>query len=341
MTALRPRVAIARADFFERIRRLSFAVTLLFAVFMGYCAATGKIYIRLDDYRGVYTSAWIGTMMSMVTTCFLTLVGFYIVKNAVERDRSTGVGQILASTPLAKPSYLVGKFLSNFAILASMVVVLAVSAVAMKLLTHEDPHFDLFALLSPFLLLALPAMALVAALALFFETVRLLRGGIGNVVWFFLWSMVIALPELTKVKWLDPMGLLTVAGDIMAGARQAIPGYKGNFSFTIDIQPVEIAQSLRYHGMNWTSELVLLRLLWFAVALLLVLFAALPFDRFDPARWSLRATARRQETNGALPPVSPAGERFAVVHLTPLVRDARTSAFARLGLAEWRLALQG
>src|SRR5262249_53687730 len=211
----------------------------------------------------------------MVTTCFLTLVGFYIVKNAIERDRSSGVGQILASTPLAKPSYLVGKFFSNFAILASMVVVLAVSAVAMKLLTHEDPHFDLFALLSPFPLLALPAMALVAALAVFFEAVRLLRGGIGNVVWFFLWSMVVALPELTKVKWLDPLGLLTVAADIMAVARRAIPGYKGSFSFTVDVQPVQIAQSLRYQGMHWTGEQMLLRFAWVAVSVLLVLFAAL------------------------------------------------------------------
>ena len=342
MNALRAMAAIARADFLERVRRLSFAVTLLFALFLGYCAATGKIYIRLDEYRGVYTSAWIGTMMAMVTTCFVTLVGFYIVKNAVERDRSTGVGQILAATPLAKPAYLVGKFLSNFAVLGSMVFVLAVSAVAMKLLTHEDPHFGLFALLSPFLLLALPAMALVAAVALFFETVRLLRGGLGNVVWFFLWSMVLALPELTKVKWLDPVGLLTVANDIMAVARRAIPGYKDNFSFTIDIQPVQVAQSLRYQGMHWNSEQVLLRFAWFAVALLIVLFAALFFDRFDPARWSLRAAARLGGTNGApLPAASLPIERSAMVHLTPLVRQARSNAFGRLVIAELRLALQG
>jgi len=78
-------------------------------------------YIRLGDYRGVYTSAWIGVMVSMVTTCFVSLVGFYIVKNAIDRDRQTGVGQILATTPLSKSSYLLGKFLSNFAVLASMV----------------------------------------------------------------------------------------------------------------------------------------------------------------------------------------------------------------------------
>ena len=35
--------AIARADFLERTRRYSFFLTLLFAVILGYSAATGKI----------------------------------------------------------------------------------------------------------------------------------------------------------------------------------------------------------------------------------------------------------------------------------------------------------
>jgi len=81
--------AIARADFLERARRYSFLLTLLFAVFLGYETAAGKILIQLDDYRGVYTSGWIGALMAMVITCFVSLIGFYIVKNCVERDRMT------------------------------------------------------------------------------------------------------------------------------------------------------------------------------------------------------------------------------------------------------------
>jgi ABC-2 family transporter len=343
MSIARLIAAIARADFLERIRRLSFAVTLLFAVLLGYCAGTGKVYIRLDDYRGVYTSAWIGTMMSMVTTCFVTLVGFYIVKNTVERDRSTGVGQILAATPLSKPAYLAGKFLSNFLVLASMVVVLAVSAVAMKALTHEDPHFDVLALLSPFLFLALPAMALVAAFALLFETLPVLRTGFGNVVWFFVWSLSIGLPEITKIRWLDPTGLLTVGNNIMAEARRVIPGYKNNFSFTIELEPVRIAESLRYQGMDWTRDLVLQRFLWFVVALVIVLLATLFFDRFDPAPRAVRAAAgggkpkrAAKEAAAVLPATT-----TAAIHLTPLAAHGAANAFGRLVIAELRLALQG
>jgi hypothetical protein len=343
MTGPRLIGAMARADFLERVRRHSFLVTLLFAVFLGYCAATGKIYIRLDDYRGVYTSAWIGTMVALVVAGFVSLIGFYIVKNAVDRDRITGVGEILAATPMSRAAYMLGKFLSNFLILASITAVLAVSAVVMFLLVGEDPHFDAIALLSPFLLLAAPGMALVAASAVFFEALPLLRGGVGNVMWFFLWAMVIALPLITKWSWLDPMGIWTVSNHIMAEARRVLPGYKGSFSLTIDIEPVRVAESLRYQGMEWTRELVLLRLAWVALAILLVLLTALLFDRFDPARLAARSRSYGEKKKRALQPNS-AGSSLPVAvpaRLTPLGGGPRANAFGRLFVAELRLALQG
>src|SRR6202044_2788938 len=50
---------LARADFLERGRRYSFLITLLFAMYFGYLAATGKIMLRVGNLRGVYNSAWI------------------------------------------------------------------------------------------------------------------------------------------------------------------------------------------------------------------------------------------------------------------------------------------
>ena len=163
MNQLRAISAIARADFLERVRRYSFLLTLLFAVFLGYAAATGRIAVQLGEYRGIYTSAWIGALTTITTTCFISLIGFYIVKSAIDRDRQTGVGQILAATPLSKAAYTLGKFLSNFAVLASMVVILAIAAVFMQIFVGEDPHFDGVALLAPFVLVAVPSMALTAA----------------------------------------------------------------------------------------------------------------------------------------------------------------------------------
>ena len=61
MTAL-PGVFIqmVRADMLERVRRYSFLVTMLAAVYLGYLIYAGNIVLTLDEYRGVMNSAWIG-----------------------------------------------------------------------------------------------------------------------------------------------------------------------------------------------------------------------------------------------------------------------------------------
>jgi hypothetical protein len=348
LSTLHSIAAIARADFLERVRRYSFLLTLIFALFLGYSAATGRISLQLGEYRGVYTSAWIGALVAMTTNCFVTLVGFYVVKNAVDRDRTTGVGQILAATPLAKSSYTLGKFLSNFAVLSAAVVVLAVCAVLMQIFAGEDPHLDIAALLAPFLVVALPSMALTAAIAVLFETLPLLRGGLGNVAWFFAWSMLgIGLPEISGNHKLDPMGLMVMADSMMAGAREHIPGYKDSFSFTVADTPVKVVSSFRWQGVHWTAEDLLLRVVWTGAAVTLVLLAALVFDRFDSAR-AFAPSLRRKNSQTAQSGFAAARSGQALhaqgvtrTHLTPLGGSVRTNSFVRIFGAELRLLLKG
>lgn len=365
MSQVRAITALARADFLERVRRYSFFLTLLFATFLGYAAATGRIMIQLGGHRGVYTSAWVGALVALVTTCWVSLVGFYIVKGSIDRDRQTGVGQVLAATPLSKLTYTLGKFLSNFAMLASMVLVLAIAAVVMQIFIHEDPHIDVFALLSPFVIIALPAMLLTAAVAVLFETLPVLRGGAGNVVWFFVWAFLgVALSAVTGIEWLDPLGNMTMASSMKAGAWAHIPGYQGGFAFTIADKPVEVVQSFRWEGVPWTASQILLRLAWCGVAIVLVLLAAAAFDRFDSTRWFGRGQrkAAQAATNGgflngvAVESSAAAGvvagapsesfarsasAKIAPARLIALAAGDRSGAFVRLFVAEIKLALKG
>ena len=343
MSSLPAIYAVARADFQQRVRAYSFFLTVVFAVLLGYGAATGKVSIHLGDFRGVYTSAWIGTMVAMVTTCFVSLVGFYIVKNAIERDRRTGVGQILAATPLSKNAYMLGKFLSNFAVLASMVLILALVAVAMQFFAAEDKHYDFVALLLPFVFLALPTMALTAAIAVLFETLPILRGGVGNVLWFFAFCFGLGLPEITGKRWTDLTGMMTISESMMDAARAAVPGYRNGFSLTISPGQVQIAEALRWQGVHWGTEIVGLRILWLLVALAIVISAAIFFDRFDATRF---AVGKSSKAAASTPVVSGEVIRSSVpssvaVHLTPIAASARNGNFGRLFVAELRLALKG
>ena len=346
MNASRVLWHLMRADFLERVRRYSFLVTLALAVGLGYLVAAGHVKLWISSTRGLYNSAWVGLLMAMVTNTFLALAGFYVVKNAVERDRRTGVGEILATTPMSKPLYTAGKALSNLAVLLAMVAVMVVMAVVTQFLTGEDTTIHLWDLLSPFLFLCLPLMALVAATAVLFETIPLLRSGFGNVVWFFVWAQSMAVGIVTKGGF-DPYGLGTVMGSLQGAVVKALGREisEKDSSFVLGaIDKKSQAGTFRWEGMDWTPDIVLPRLAWILAAAGLALLAALFFDRFDPARgWLRRSRKRVQEAAAAENGLAAAAAGVPVLpaHLHPLPPGSLRFSFLNVLRAELRLALKG
>ena len=330
---------LLRADFLERLRRYSFLVTLAATVWLGYLVGTGKIGLWIGNVRGTYNSAWIATVMALVINTFLSLVGFYIVKNAVDRDRQTGVGQILATTRLSKPLYTLGKALSNLAVLGAMLAVLFVAAIAIQLLAGEDRHVDLLQLALPFLLLSLPMMALVAAAAVLFETVPGLRGGFGNVAWFFVWTSLIPL-GIQLGGLFDPIGINLANSNLERAAAAAFGPAKRGFTLG-GVEHTEPIQVMRWEGLDWTPELLLTRLFWVLAAVGVAFAAALFFDRFDPARG--RARAVKKPSGGTISVVEEgiAAAPLPAVHLTPLPGASRRFRFVDVLRAELRLLFKG
>jgi hypothetical protein len=331
-------VASARADFLERVRRYSFLFTLGLALYFGYLTATGRIHMSLGEAQGIYNSAWVGALLSLVGSTFLSLAGFYFVKNTIQRDRETLVGQILASTPLSKSQYVFSKVLSNFAVLSSMIAILALSAVAVQFLRGEDSHVQFWPLLSPFLILAIPAMAVVAAVAVIFETIPFLSRGFGNILYFFLWTAALSIPIASHSHFLDLSGLSLIKDSAQAAAHLSA---NSGFAFSLNAGEFQApVSSFRWDGISWTPGILLTRFAVLGFALALTLLAALFFDRFDSSR-SYRAAA------GTLPPpplpsASLAAETTHAPKLTSLPTTLSThSRFLTILRAELRLLLKG
>ncbi len=302
---------MVRADFLERVRRYSFLVTLAAALYLAYAVAAEKVWLVVGQgYRGVYNSAWIGALMTVCCSTFLSLAGFYIVKNAVQRDTDTRVGQILAATPMRKDFYTFAKTLSNFAVLACMVVILMLAALAMQLIRSEAHSFSLWKLWAPFIFLAMPAMLLTASVAVLFETLPVLRGGVGNVIYFFLWTAAIA---LGATGCDDPAGLQLLYRSTRSALHALDPGGPENFSFSLTIGGERAVRTFPWNGIDWTVDVLQGRLLWVGVAAGLALLASVFFHRFDPAHsW------RKPRTDMSRPPSTPP-QKTAV---SPLLRPS-------------------
>ena len=355
MTSFRQCLDFIKGDFFERSRRYSFLLTLGFALYAGYTFLPANhsnyVTLQIGGHRGIYNSAWIGALAAMHSALFLSIAGFYLVKNSIARDRQTGVGQILAATRMSKVSYLTMKALSNFLVLGSMVIVIIIAAAGMQLLRAEDAHINPWQLISPFVLITLPVLAIVSALAVLFESVRWLRGGLGNVVFFFLWMFGVS-SEALEVD--AAMGTNIVISQMKTATHEAFPDYNpdsGAVSMGYNIAGEGETMDLttfKWSGIRWTAGSVAMRVMLYGIAAGLILFSTYFFDRFD-AQPALPASGKRwrrkrrdstdtiekegiisvQETNEMHP------------HLSRLASLPQASRFGQMLIAEIKLMFKG
>ena len=357
-----PRIlgALAVADFRERARRPAFLVTLLAAVALAYAAAppTSATYslLNVGGYRGTYDAEYIGMVLALMGGLWLSFAGFYVVKNAISRDEATGVGQILAATPLSKVAYTLGKFASNLLVLTALAAILALMAPVMQLLRGESGEVGLAGLFLPFLLFPLPMLAVSAAAAVVFETLRPLRDGFGNVVWFFGWIAAVGLA--TGLSSFDVLGFGAVSdamrSDLLA-QHPRVADTSLSMGLTVQGEPLK---TFDFSGLDVTAGLLAGRFALLLLALGLALSAALWFARFDPSREgsAIKGTASGSTIGSAAgleagassavsdvapvvsPPVAP--PVFAGSEL-PIAQAARGNSFGELVAGELRILLRG
>jgi hypothetical protein len=356
MSGSRVLFQMARADFIERVRRYSFLLTMVFSVYFGYAIYAGQVTLQLNRYQGVANSAWLGSVVGLFGSVFLSLIGFYVVKNTIQRDRETRVGRILAATPLSKSMYTLGKALSNFAVLGAMLMILATEAIVIQWTRKGNGPVHLFDLLAPVLVFGLCALSVTAAIAVLFETIPGLRGGFGNIVYFFLWCFLVSMSVVPlssgksqgiHLSVSDYTGIAAITGQMQAQVRELDPDYKGGAAFKIGSSD-RATKTFLWMGLRWTPAILLGRAYWLGIAISLTLLAAGLFDRFDPARERLslkrdrqpHATAATQKALEGVPPRA-RGAQLTAADLTPLARGRRRSRFVALVLAELRLLLWG
>jgi hypothetical protein len=352
MKTLRTVYHLTRADFLERVRGYGFLVTIGLGVLMGYNVIIGRFGLTFGGYEGAANTAWIGAVSTVTMTPYVMLLGFYLVRGAINRDRFTGVGQIIATTPISKVLYTVGKFASNLLVLAAMVGVLMLAGAVMSLVRGQGQTFDLWALIAPFVFLTLPIAALTAGLAVLFDSIPILSRGFGNILYLFgFYTLMIGslafFPAAKRV-----MGLNLVDEQIVPALAALDPSYSGGWALGIT-PPGE--RTFLWEGFTWTGEVVLNRAVWAGAAVVFAFIAALPFDRFDPAQQGVKrekrglrrrvwtwcsAILRGNFLRRKAPDSSIAPEETAI-SLTPLDTTSSRGAFWGLVLAELKLMFKG
>jgi hypothetical protein len=210
---------------------------------------------------------------------------------------------------------------------------------------------DIVALVAPLVLIGVPWLGSIAALAVLFESVSWLRGGLGNIVYLVLFMalisatlvpMAMGAPGFADNPYIDVFGWQIISDSVTRSALAAYPdaGGLGFGNFPLAGEPAFFT----YSGIQWSAAILLSRMLQLLLAVGLVLLAGVLFDRFDPARL-LPVKRRAAAPFLAAPEPAPAPAAAPVplsgVRLTPLTGAATRFRFPALLWGELKLFLKG
>ncbi len=249
-------------------------------------AGTGGTTFLIGQQRVLLNSAATALTSAIMGGMIFSLAGFYLISNSVTRDLRSGVGRLIAATPVSSARYLAGKLAGNILYLAGMALVFMFACMGMHLLRGEAP-LEPMVYLATFGIMFVPLIPSLAAIALMFECVPFLSGRLGDVLYFFIW---VASLGLTAVIISESQGRSWVlAGDITGVGFfiKEVATVMGATDFSIGYAKFNAALAPAYFpGLKWIPEVFIPRL---ASALLTLPFfgiAWVGFRRFDPARTS-------------------------------------------------------
>jgi len=211
--------AIIKGDYLQRTRSYAFLVTLAISLYVAYTfvPAPEAAYttVRIGNYIGENNSAWIGHVTAMMTSVFLSMIGFFLVNNSLKKDIETEVGMIIATTRVSNFKYLLSKTLSNFLVLMSIMAIVLLMSFFIFYFRSTGFSFEISQFVIPYLFVTLPSLFIVSALAVVAEVFLGRRSVIQYIGFFILFNVVVANIQMKKgsemLTYIDPFGVKVVS----------------------------------------------------------------------------------------------------------------------------------
>jgi hypothetical protein len=282
--------SLIKADYLQRTRSYSFLITLAITVYGAYSfvppPTASYTTLSMVGYKGIYNSAWVGYVSAMMTSIMLSLYGFFLINSGIKKDIDTGVGLIIATTPITNFGYLLSKMLSNFLVLLTIAGITFVISIAMFFLRSTGYPFIFSNFIIPYLFFALPALLTVSALGVAAEVFLGKRTILQCIVFVFLFGIIMANINLqrnnTVAVFIDTFGVRTMTNSIKDKVNtqyhENITEVSLGFTFSAKKHAF---RTFEWNGIRWTGIFLLSRLVWIFVAFAMVYFSSFFFHRFD------------------------------------------------------------
>lgn len=275
--------AIIKYTLLKQIRSTSYLLVVVLSIFLAFLCVPGinegyQIFY-LGGVRGIYNSAWLGSIAAMLPVILLWLPGFYLLRSQISEDARLKIGQSIASSPVRKIQYIGSKFLSNFVVLLSSALLFTLAMILMQIFRQESLSIELLHYAAPFVLITIPYLLVLAALTVLFDVIPALKGVFGNIILFVIWITFSTVSVAAPGNSYDLFGIGTIINQMLTGAKAVYSGLPDAASFGYYPNSGTVPTFV-WSGVVWDNGFLMTRLLWVGIAVLLVIAATILFDRF-------------------------------------------------------------
>ncbi len=279
-------LSMIKYDYLQRTRSYTFLITLCASMAIAYTFVpepnANYSTLRIADYVGYYNAAWFGYVTAIMSSIFLSLVGFYLINSGIKRDSETKIGQVIAATSVSNFKYLLYKTVSNFLVLVTIVFLIFLMSIVLFFLYNDGYPFELLQFLKPYLLITIPALFLVAVLAVAFEVFFGTYSVVQNIGFFFLFSILLVYsPQTDRQLSYDIFGSKIVTNHMENEVQKILQtDQKPGLNIGFVLGNVNRNKKFEFNGLEFPTSFIISRLVWILLGLALVTLISPLFHRF-------------------------------------------------------------
>jgi hypothetical protein len=293
-------LVLSRNEVRLRMRRLStlFAVMLMIALSWAMIVdpKTGSSLMAINQARVLYTSSALAMGSASLLSFLMALIGFYLVRGRIVEDIRSGIGGVIAATPVSNSLFLISRCLGGVAYILALAMVAMCSIMVLHAIRGDGP-IQILVYVKTYLLVLGPMAVFAASAAILFDSIPLLMGKAGDFLYFIAWvfqvSIVAKIADMNAgliSAWLlaDFSGLVSTI--VVLKTHLLTNNFSiGASTFNPLITPISLPVDM------WTNPMLFMRLSSAALALCLLLPAFVSFHRYSPDKVK-QSHARKRRT---------------------------------------------
>lgn len=256
---------------------------------------TGSALLVINEARVRYTSSAMAMGSVALVSPLFALLAFFLTRGRMTEDLRSGIGGVIASTPISNWLFLCTRWLGGVAYLLCLMLTYMCSMMLYQFLRGEGPT-EPWIFLQSYLIILLPTILFACSCATLFDSVSALTGKAGDVLYFFLWVGQIAL--ISQIEHAHKTGLPFALVLDFSGIASCVASFQ-QFTSTSEVSigsstydPALAAITLPQ--MLWSNQLIGMRFLSGLVAILLLLPSAWLFHRYSPDKIKPAASKHRR-----------------------------------------------